>query len=84
MEFNPKGVNKGVGLLYLADLMGIAPEKTIAIGDNFNDLPMIRAAGLGVGVSNTIEEMKPICDVITHASCNESAIAEVIERYILK
>ena len=31
----------------------------MAIGDNFNDLSMIKVAGLGVGVQNTVEEMKP-------------------------
>ena len=83
IEFNPKGVNKGSGLLWLADYLNIKPEETIAIGDNFNDLAMIKAAGLGVGVANTIEPMKPECDVITKASCEQGAVAEVIENYIL-
>lgn len=83
IEFNRKGVNKGAGLLALARLLGAAPEETIAIGDNFNDLSMIRAAGLGVGVRNTAEDMKPLCDVITEADNNEGAVAEVIEKYIL-
>ncbi len=83
IEFNQKGVNKGSGLLTLAKLLGIRQEETIAIGDNFNDLSMILAAGLGVGVQNTVEDMKPLCDVITEATNNEGAVAEVIERYIL-
>lgn len=83
IEFNRKGVNKGTGLLMLAQMLGIAPEETIAIGDNFNDLSMIQAAGLGVGVQNTVEGMKDQCDYITHANHNESAVAEVIERFIL-
>ena len=57
---------------------------SIAIGDNFNDLSMIQAAGLGVGVSNTIADMKPLCDVITENDCDHSAVAEVINRYVLK
>lgn len=84
IEFNQKGVNKGSGLLTLAELLGIRQEETIAIGDNFNDLSMILAAGLGVGVKNTAEDMKPLCDVITEATNNEGAVAEVIERYILR
>ena len=83
IEFNRRGVNKGAGLLSLARLLGVKPEETIAIGDNFNDLPMIRAAGLGVGVRNTVEEMKPLCDYITEATNNESAVAEVIEKFVL-
>lgn len=83
IEFNQKGVNKGSGLLFLAKLLKIRPEETIAVGDNFNDLSMIQAAGLGVGVNNTVPDMKPLCDVILNANCDQGAIAEVVERYIL-
>jgi Cof subfamily protein (haloacid dehalogenase superfamily) len=81
IEFNYKGVSKGAGLLFLADLLGVKPEETIAIGDNFNDLSMIQAAGLGVGVQNVVKDMRSLCDYITTATNNESAIAEVIERF---
>ncbi len=83
IEFNHKGVNKGAGLLSLAKLLDVKVEETIAIGDNFNDLSMIQAAGLGVGVQNTVEDMKPLCDYITEATNDESAIAEVIEKFVL-
>lgn len=83
IEFNHKGVNKGHGLLSLAKMLGIKKEETIAIGDNFNDLSMIKVAGLGVGVNNTIEDMKKECDYITEATNNENAVAEVIHKFIL-
>lgn len=83
IEFNHKGVNKGAGLRFIADLLGVQPEQTIAIGDNLNDLSMIRAAGLGVGVQNTVKDMKELCDYITMATNDESAVAEVIEKFIL-
>lgn len=83
IEFNHKGVNKGSGLLKLAALLGVDPRETIAIGDNFNDLSMIRVAGLGVGVQNTAAGMRAQCDYITRATNDESAIAEVIETFIL-
>ncbi len=83
IEFNHRGVNKGQGLISLAKLLNVDLTETIAIGDNYNDLPMIRAAGLGVGVANTVESMKAECDYITEATCNESAVAEVIRRFVL-
>ena len=52
IEFNHKGVNKGAGLKKLANLLHIDIQDTIAIGDNYNDLSMIKDAGLGVGVQN--------------------------------
>lgn len=84
LEFNAKGVNKGDALRLLAEKLGVDIKDTIAIGDNFNDLSMIKVAGLGVGVQNTNPDMKNECDVITKATCDEDAIAEVIESYILK
>jgi hypothetical protein len=82
IEFNHQGVNKGAGLLSLAKLLGVKPEETIAIGDNYNDLSMIKAAGLGVGVQNTVEAMKKECDYITDATCDENAVAEVIHKFV--
>ena len=84
IEFNKKGVNKGNGLRKLAELLSIDIQDTIAVGDNYNDLSMIQAAGLGIGVANTIESMKPLCDVITKASCEEGAMAEIIEQFIFQ
>ena len=82
IEFNQKGVTKGDGLRRLAAMLGVDMKDTIAIGDNFNDLSMIKAAGLGVGVANTAEAMKAECDHITAATCQESAVSEVIEQFI--
>ena len=84
IEFNAVGVSKGEGLRRLAGLLGVEMRDTVAIGDNFNDLSMIRAAGLGVGVRNTPEDMKPLCGAITEGTCDESAVAEVIYKYLLK
>ena len=83
IEFNHQGVNKGQGLKKLAELLHVDIKDTIAIGDNFNDLSMIKVAGLGVGVQNTVEEMKKECDIITKATNNQGAIAEVINKHIL-
>ena len=84
LEFNKKGVNKGSGLAKLAEMLGVDMKDTIAVGDNYNDLPMIRAAGLGIGVANTVKDMKPLCDVLTEATCEDNAISEVIYKYALK
>jgi Cof subfamily protein (haloacid dehalogenase superfamily) len=84
LEFNHKGVNKGEGLRRLAGLLNIDIKDTMAIGDNINDLTMIQAAGLGVGVANTVENMKPLCDFITEGDCDHSGVAEAIEKFVLQ
>lgn len=83
LEFNKAGIHKGFGLQKLAEILKIPMEETIGIGDNFNDLGMIQAAGLGAGVANSNPGIIPTCDVITENDCNHDAIAEIIDRYIL-
>lgn len=83
LEMNPKGVNKGFGLRKLAEILGVDIKDTIAIGDNWNDLPMIKEAGLGVGVANVEKAMRDDCDFITEADFEHSAVAEVINKFIL-
>ena len=84
MEFNKKGINKGSGLKKLAQKLGVSMDETIALGDNFNDLSMIQAAGLGIGMNNTNPKMKQECDYITEADNNQGGVAEAIEHFVLK
>ena len=42
MEFNKIGVDKGEGLKHLAQIIGVDLSECIAVGDNYNDLPIIR------------------------------------------
>jgi hydroxymethylpyrimidine pyrophosphatase-like HAD family hydrolase len=54
----------------------------MACGDGFNDLTMIKYAGLGVAMANAREEVKKCADYIT-ASNDEDGVALAIERFIL-
>lgn len=83
LEFNAPGINKGAGLLALAGRLGIAPEETMAIGDNSNDVPMLRAAGLGVAVANASAEALAAADYVCEADNNAGGVAEAIERFVL-
>lgn len=83
MEFNKIGVDKGQGLKQLADILGIDISETIAVGDNYNDMPMLEVAGLSVAAQNAVDDVKKACDITTDADNNQGVIAEVIERFIL-
>lgn len=84
LEFNPIGIDKGVGLRELCEALHIDLADTIAIGDNYNDAGMLKVAGLSVAVANAVEDIKQLCDVVTTADHNEGAVAEVIERFIFQ
>lgn len=82
MEFNAIGVNKGQGLIDLANKLDIDIKDTIAVGDNYNDLSMLKVAGLSVGANNAVDDVKAICDYVTKANNNEGVVDELIRRYI--
>ena len=72
--------SKGTAVKFLAEKYGIPIEKTIAIGDQWNDLPMIESAGLGIAVKNAAKELQN--QSITLAYTNEeNAVAHAIEQY---
>jgi Cof subfamily protein (haloacid dehalogenase superfamily) len=73
---------KGKALKVLADHFGIPQEAVIAIGDSFNDVDMIRFAGVGVVMGNAREEIKAEADYVTRSN-EDDGVAEVLEKFIL-
>ena len=82
-EILPVGVSKGRGLQTIADSLGIPMEEVIAIGDYYNDISMIRAAGLGIAVRNAKAEVLAAADYIT-SSNDENGVAQVVRKVISK
>ncbi len=73
--------SKGTAVQYLADYYGVPVEKTIGVGDQWNDIPMIEKAGLGIAVKNADEKLKENADVILEYTNEENAIAKLIEKF---
>ena len=80
LEIMPRGVSKGRGLRAVAQHLGIAMEETAAVGDNANDLDMIRAAGLGVAMGNAHETLKAAADYVT-LSNDEDGVARWLDAH---
>lgn len=76
-EATAKGVHKGSALTDLAAARGLDVAASVAFGDNGNDLPLIRTAGLGVAMGNAIPEVLEAADRVT-ASHDEEGIAAVL------
>ena len=56
----------------------------MAVGDSMNDLGMIEYAGTGVAVANALPRLKAAADFILENTNNQDAVAEAVERFILK
>lgn len=82
VEMCNKDAGKGNALKFLAALKGLDISRTIAVGDQYNDIPMIEAAGFAVAVGNAVNALKEKADYIA-PPCTESAIADVIDKFCL-
>lgn len=81
IEIMPAGTNKASALKLLCDRLAIDPSEVMACGDNTNDAEMIRWAGVGVAVSNSVSDLKS--DAFYVASHERSlGVAEAIEKFV--
>lgn len=81
IELVPKGIDKAASLQTLCDQKGISPQDMIACGDGFNDISMIKFAGVGVAMANGQEPVRKAADYIT-LSNEEDGVAHVIEKFL--
>lgn len=70
-------------LRFLLDRLGLEMAQAIAIGDDINDVEMIRESGLGVAVANAVPAVKAVADHMT-LSNDEDGVAIVIEEILRK
>ena len=77
IETTHAGADKGAGLTWLCDYLGVSPKDTIAFGDSSNDITMLRAAGDGVAMANAFPECLAAADHVT-ASCQDSGVARYL------
>ena len=83
LEILPEGVSKGAALGLLVAAVGVRVEEVIAIGDNWNDLEMIEAAGLGVAMGHAPAGVRARADHVCGTS-EEEGVRQVIERFLLQ
>lgn len=75
-------VSKWVGLQQLAARHGIPAEEIIAVGDDENDLEMLRHAGLGIAMGNAVETVKAVADYVTESNADDGLV-HAIRRFVL-
>ena len=73
--------SKGTAVEFLADYYGVPIEKTVAIGDQRNDISMIERAGLGIAVKNADNALKEAANYLSEYTNEESAVAHAIEKF---
>jgi Cof subfamily protein (haloacid dehalogenase superfamily) len=82
LEILPPGVSKGTALGSVLEALGVAPAEVIAVGDNWNDLEMIEAAGLGIAMGHAPAGVRDRADRVVGTS-EEEGFRQVLERFVL-
>jgi len=77
LDLSPVGVSKASGLRHVADALGVGAEDVLAIGDGRNDLEMLRWAGRGVAMGQSVPEVHEAADATTLTVDEDGAAAEL-------
>lgn len=81
IEIMTKNVDKASSLDEFVPSLGLTRENVICVGDGYNDVSMIRWAGLGVAMANARQPVKDAADLVT-LSCDEDGVAVLIEKIL--
>ena len=76
-------VSKGTALAFVAEHYGVALAQTIAVGDSWNDLPLLEAAGFGIAMGSGPPELLARADAVV-ADVSHDGVFEAIDRYALR
>jgi hypothetical protein len=71
LEMMPPHANKGAALALVAAKFGITAAETVAFGDSYNDIPMLKWAGLGIAVANAKPETKAAAKQIVGSNADD-------------
>lgn len=77
LEITHHNAQKGIALETFVKSKGIDITETMAMGDSFNDISMLKRVGRAVAMGNADYEIKTLCDVIT-ATNDEHGVAQAI------
>jgi len=81
LELASPEVTKAAGLAFVAEHLGFARERTVALGDGENDVELLEWAGYAVAVENAHERVLAVADLVC-PPVQEEGVAQVIEAYL--
>ena len=77
LDLAPVGVTKASGLQYVVDQLGVSAADTLAIGDGRNDIEMLRWAGRGVAMGQSVQQVIEAADDVTDVVGEDGAATEI-------
>lgn len=81
-EVSSKNVDKWYAIQEIMKIENIKTEEVISLGDNNNDIVMIKNAGLGIAMGHSNNQVKEVADFITDTNENDG-VAKALEKFVL-
>ena len=84
MEFSNKEASKYCAVKFLQNYWGIKEEETLTIGDQNNDIALLKAGGIRVAMGNATEELNKVATHTTDTVYNDGfvrAMEELLSNY---
>ena len=82
LDITPKDITKDSALKILGNYLNINNNEIMAIGDNLNDLDMVKNSGVGIAVANAYDELKQVAKYTTESSVESGGFAEAVYKFI--
>ena len=82
LDISPDGISKDTALKFLENYLNLKNEEVMAVGDNLNDLDMVKNSGFGVAVANAYDELKQVAKYTTKNSVENGGFAEAVYKFI--
>ena len=82
LDITPSKTNKSEALQTLSKYLKLSSSEVMAIGDNLNDIDMIKNFGVGVAVANAYDAVKKVANYTTVNNVDNSGFAEAVYKYI--
>jgi Cof subfamily protein (haloacid dehalogenase superfamily) len=82
VELMPLGVSKGTALDTILDVAGVTTDETMCLGDNCNDLAMLRRAGIGVAMANAPDDVRAGASYVARSN-DDDGVGHAIHKFVL-
>lgn len=84
LDIVPKHITKFQALMQLSIYLGIPMEQIMAIGDNINDIEMIKHAGIGVAIGGSYKRVQNVASYVTQNTAKTGGFAEAIDKFLIE
>lgn len=82
LSIAPRSIGKGYALNILKDYLQVNTTDILSIGDNINDIDLLKNSGIGIAVANAYDAVKEVATYTTKSSASDGGFAEAVYHFM--